>query len=367
MNTRAWAVNCGLLCGLLCGLVAPAQAQLPEVRTPLIVGTKIAPPFAMKGPDGKWTGISIKLWEDLAGQLKLDYRYQELSLEDLLSGVRSNSLDVAVAAITVTSDREREMDFTHPFYITGLGIAVSNPNGGGAPWLAVLRRVLSPQFLAVIGLLALLLIGVGFMIWLFERRRNAEHFGGKPLHGIGSGFWWSAVTMTTVGYGDKAPRTFGGRLIALIWMFTGIIIISSFTAAITSALTVSKLGSPIRGPADLAGIRVAAIADSTGELYLKGRQISYQQYPDALEALRALDEARVDAVVYDAPILKYLAKEEFPGSIVVLPKTFARQDYAIAVPEGSPLRETLDRVLEKKIRSPQWQEVLNHFLGPEDL
>jgi polar amino acid transport system substrate-binding protein len=269
-----------------------------------------------------------------------------------------------VAAITVTSDRERVMDFTHPFYMTGLSIAVSA--SGGASWLAVLRQAMSKQFLAVVALLVLLLLSVGFLMWLFERRKNREQFGGKPLHGIGSGLWWSAVTMTTVGYGDKAPRTVAGRIVALIWMFAGIILISSFTAAITSALTVSQLGSSIRGPGDLPRVRVAAVNSSTGEQYLKGRHINYQDYPDALSALRALEAGRVDAVVYDAPILRYLAKEDFPGTMTVLPHTFVRQDYAIAVPQGSPLRETLDRVLEREIRSSHWQEVIYHYLGRDE-
>jgi len=357
MILRFWLLN-GLLLFLACHA---AQAQAPAPRTPLIVGTKNAPPFAMKGADGKWTGISIELWQELATQLKLDYQFKELDLENLLSGVQSNFLDAAVAAITVTSDRERVMDFTHPFYTTGLGIAVSAP--GGPPWLAVLRRVLSWQFLAVIGLLVLVLTGVGLLVWLFERRKNSEQFGGKTLEGIGSAFWWSAVTMTTVGYGDKAPRTLAGRVIGLIWMFAAIIIISSFTAAITSALTVSQLGSSIRGPGDLPGVRVAAVASSTGEQYLKQRQISFQEYPDALSALQALAAGRADAAVYDAPILKYLAKEKFAGTITVLPNTFTRQDYAIAVPQGSPLRETLNRVLEREIRSPHWQEIIYHYLG----
>lgn len=357
MTERARWLILWLLFGA--GFLAPAQA--PAIHAPLIIGTKEAPPFAMKGADGKWTGISIELWQDIAAKLNLDYRFQQMDLDQLLSGVESNSVDAAVAAITVTADRERVMDFTHPFYTTGLGIAVAAPTG--TPWLGVLRRLLSWQFLTVIGLLALLLIGVGFLIWLFERRNNPEQFGGRLLDGVASGFWWSAVTMTTVGYGDKAPRTLGGRLIALVWMFAAIIIISSFTAAITSALTVSQLGSSIRGPGDLPGVRVGAVASSTGEQYLNRRNVSYQSFPDALNALRALAAGRVDAVVYDAPILQYLTKTDFPGTLSVLPNIFVRQDYAIAVPQGSPLREKLDRVLEREIRSPKWQEVIYHYLG----
>ena len=116
--------------------------------------------------------------------------------------------------------------------------------------------------------LALVLLGVGLLVWWFERRKNPNQFGGNPAKGIGSGFWWSAVTMTTVGYGDKAPLTVGGRLVALVWMFVALIIISSFTAAITSSLTVTQLESAVKGPEDLPKIRVGAIENTTSESYL---------------------------------------------------------------------------------------------------
>ncbi|MGO2102628.1 MAG: ion channel [Psychroflexus halocasei] len=44
--------------------------------------------------------------------------------------------------------------------------------------------------------------------------------------------------MTTVGYGDKSPLSLGGRIVGLIWMFMAVIILSSLTAGIASALTV---------------------------------------------------------------------------------------------------------------------------------
>jgi polar amino acid transport system substrate-binding protein len=350
--------------GLVLLMCVAASAKAEEAPRPMLIGTKEAPPFAMKGPSGQWTGISIELWRDMAAKLKLSYEFRELDLDELLAKVANGSLDAGVAAITVTADRERVMDFTHPFYTTGLGIAISPT--GGTPWLAVLRRVVSRQFLAVVGLLALLLIGVGTVVWLLERRRNSEHFGGRPIEGIGAGFWWSAVTMTTVGYGDKTPRTVWGRLVALLWMFASIIIISSFTAAITSALTVGQLGSPVRGPRDLPNVRVAAITNSTGAQILDARHVDHADYPDALGALQALAANRVDAVVYDAPILQYLAKEYFRGAVAVLPNTFVRQDYAIAVAQGSPLRESLNRQVESEINSARWRALIYRYLGTED-
>ena len=169
--------------------------------------------------------------------------------------------------------------------------------------------------------------------------------------------------MTTVGYGDKVPRSPGGRFIACIWMFSGLFIIASFTAAVTSVLTVTQLKSRIAGPADLSRVRVATVAGSTSEQYLRSRHIISKKHSDVWSALEALQAGQIGAVVYDAPILRYEAHQHFLGEVHVLPTTFERQDYAFALPTGSPLRERINRVLLRKIGSPEWRGVLADYLG----
>ncbi|MFH1740346.1 MAG: transporter substrate-binding domain-containing protein, partial [bacterium] len=252
-------------------------------------------------------------------------------------------------------------DFTHPFYSAGLGIAVKPL--GERRWLGAVERFFSLEFLTVVGLLVVVLLAVGILVWLFERRRNAGQFGGPAGKGIGAAFWWSAVTMTTVGYGDKAPRTLPGRLIAITWMFAGIILISTFTAAITSTLTVTQLEMAVRGPEDLPNVRVATVAGSTSEQYLKRRKIPYRSMNTPLEALRSVAEGETDAVVYDAPILRYLANTEIDTPLRVLSTEFERQDYAIGLKSDSPLREPINRELLRKTADASWQSFLQRYLG----
>ena len=340
----------------------PAVAETD--RQPLVVGIKSAPPFAIEGSEGQWQGITVALWEHIAEELALDYRWQQTDLEGLVEGVAEGRLDVGAAALTITPQREERLDFTHPFYTTGLGIAVETSQG--QPWLTVLRRFASWQFLSVVGLLALVLLGSGLLIWLFERRHNAEQFGGGTVRGIGDGFWWSAVTMTTVGYGDKAPITLGGRIVALVWMFAGIIIISSFTAAITSSLTVGEMQSAVQGTEDLNAARVGSVADSTAAQWLQEQRINFKAYPDVSAALEELKAQRLEAVVYDAPILRYLIQQEYPSRLITLADTFKRQDYALALNEGSELREEINRVLLERIQSEAWEDTLYRYLGQRD-
>ena len=337
---------------------APGQTQAGRL---LIVGTKEVPPFAMKNSEGTWTGVSIDLWRQIATELNLPFEFQERDLQGLLGGVADGSLDLAVAALSITAEREEICDFSHPYYVTGLGIAIALKHR--TPWLVVLKKLFSLHYLKIVIGLCVLLLAIGTLIWWFEHKRNPEQFGGGTAAGIGSGFWWSAVTMTTVGYGDKAPITLWGRVVAITWMLLAIIIVSVFTATITSTLTVAHLDVPVKGPQDLPRVRVGAIADTTGEVYLRDHQISHTSFKTALEGLGAIEAGAIEALVYDAPILRYLIQNEFKGGLDVLPHTFNREDYGIALSKSSSLREQINRVLLEKIQGREWQDILHQYLG----
>jgi ABC-type amino acid transport substrate-binding protein len=169
--------------------------------------------------------------------------------------------------------------------------------------------------------------------------------------------------MTTVGYGDKAPRTLGGRVLAVVWMFTSVILISSFTAGITTVLTVGELSGKIQGPEDLAQARTLTVTGSTSAQFLTAHHYEHQALPDLATALQRLAEGGADAVVYDAPILRYLLLQGLSDQLKVLPGSFEPQDYGIALAPGSSLREPINRDLLELLREPLWQEILFRYLG----
>jgi len=331
----------------------------------LTVAIKQAPPFAIKDIDGKWRGISVELWESIADDLNLKYEYQQSpDVITLMDQLKKKQADLAIGAITVTAEREKFSDFSHPFYTTGLGIAT---NTESTNILSLVKGLFNWQLLqAVSGLVVLLLI-IGTIIWFFEHKKNHQQFGGNPVKGIGNGFWWSAVTMTTVGYGDKAPVTFSGRAFATVWMFASIIAISGFTAAIASAITIQQLAGAVSGPDDLPNAKVAIVNGSSSMAYLREKGIYFQGYPSTEEALTALNDGSVDAVVHDAPLLQFLIKKNHYTNVKVLGETLQRQDYAIVLESSSNLREAINRSLLKIIYSPKWSDILFKYLGHQSI
>jgi len=155
-------------------LAEPCRAQMPGnfasvPQRELVVGTKQTPPFAMKNADDSWSGISIDLWRHVADEQHLRYRFaEEPTVQALIDGVTAGRFDIAVAALTVTAACAQTLDFTQPFYVTGLGIAV--PAGGEPSWLPIIHTLTSFGFAQAIIALVSLALAVGILVWVFERR-----------------------------------------------------------------------------------------------------------------------------------------------------------------------------------------------------
>ncbi len=270
-------------------------------------------------------------------------------------------VDVGLGAITATAAREQRMDFSHLLTSSGLAIAVRNEQTAG--WLAVARALISPAFLKVIGGLSFLLLVIGVLMWWFERRHDPDQFGGGRAQGIFSGFWWAMVTMTTVGYGDVAPRTVPGRLVGLVWMLTALIVVSFFTASISSALTVSQLSQRVRTADDLGAMQVTSLAGDTSAGWLRSRHVEFQSSTSLDDALGKLAAGQTDAVVYDAPLMRYEIQQHYASKLSVLPLVLARQDYVFALPTNSPLREPIDTSLLRRINAADWAQRLSVYFG----
>lgn len=327
----------------------------------LVVGTINMPPFCIQRGGGHWEGLGVELWRAVAGDLGIEYELREYpGVESMMKDVQAGKIDI-IPALAVTETNEVILDFSRQYLQSGLSIAIAAKESGSR-LLRLARRLAVTDILVMLGLLLLLSLVAGIVVWLFEGRRNSE-FDGNIVQGAGHGLWWAVVTLTTVGYGDKAPKTPGGRLTALIWMFSSIFLLASFTAAITTTLTVGELDGKIRGIEDLPGVRVGCLSRSEGISFLAKNGITAQPYENVRDGMQALVDMNIDAFVFDESILKYMAKKEFAGEVTVLPVTFDHYYVGMGMLTGSPLQEDINRALLRVTAGDEWDKLVARYIG----
>lgn len=335
---------------LLTIFASPAQDSLTQNKDILTIGLTEAPPFVIR-EDDKFTGLSIEFWNLVNSKLESEYEFKSYSsLEQLLEAVENGAVDFSINPITVTDQRMERMDFSQPYFISYTGIARKS---GSAIW-TYLSNIFTWNFFSAILILVGVIFIFGFLVWIFERKKNPEEFGSGG-RGIFQGFWWSAVTMTTVGYGDKSPRTLGGRFVGLIWMFMAIIMISTLTAGIASSLTVQNIQDEIGSIQDLERFEVTTVKSSSAQELLDQYQITSTKVLNAEEGIEALLREETTTLIYDRPILNYLIEMKgLEDELVVLEKNLKKDYYSFSFPKNSPLLDSIDPILIGALKSMEW-------------
>jgi polar amino acid transport system substrate-binding protein len=351
--------------GLLLLAWSVAARSAPSERNPLAgrvwrVGVFESPPYAMRDASGEWRGLTIDLWKELASELSLEYRFGEATPDAIVDDLAHGRLDAAAGPFSVTVDREKTIDFSHAFLIQEEGIAVRK-GGDEERWLSVARALSTPTAWRIyFGLIAAVIVS-GVAVWLLERRRNPE-FSGSLAQGLGSGVWWSGVTTVSVGYGDKVPITFWGRAIALLWMFLSLILITAFTAFVTTKLAVAELGR-VQGPESLRNSIVGTVDGAAVGEFLRRQRIPHRLYASIPKALDGLRAKEIAAVLYSAPILDYYIQRDARDDVEILPTTYVHELLAFPLSDDSPLRDPLNGALRRFLQQPAWRDLQDRYLA----
>jgi ABC-type amino acid transport substrate-binding protein len=329
---------------------------------PLKVAVYDAPPYGHLEPDGSIDGVSVDLWRRAAESLGRKYHLIPVAqMEKILQGLERKDYDAAIGAITITPARVARVDFSYPTHRSGAAGAVRQDTGPMAA-LANYGSVLT-ELAPLIALTFALLIVMGVAMWLAERPmrpRNHE----SAVDTLHDGVYWAVVTMTTVGYGDKTPKTTAGRVIAILWMLASVALVSILSTSIVSRMTAERVVGGLRlTEADLGGKRLAAVAHSSGAEYLDERHLRYAPFDDLAGALSALDRGQADAVVNSIGALQYLIAARFKNTIKTPQGVLEPAYMAIALPPGSPLKKPLDEALVGITGSPEWRQIEDSYFG----
>lgn len=337
-------------------LVQPVAAQT------LSVTTVTRPPFSMT-ENGADTGFSIELLRALAQSLDWEFSIDRVDrFADMLSAVQDGQADLAIANISITSARETTMDFSQPIFEAGLQIMVP---AGQAREPSLFRALMSADLLAALGVAFLILFGGGMLMWIFERR--AQPYFERPLNEAWfPSFWWALNVVVNGGFEERMPRTPFGRLFGVILVVSSLFIVSVFVAKITAVMTVDAINASLSSVNDLYGRRVGTVSGSTAASFLDRREIAYAGFTGLDGLIAAFEDGKLEAVVFDAPILSYYATHEGQRVATMAGPVFLRENYGIVFPTGSPLVEEVNQALLALREDGTYEAIYRKWFGHRD-
>ncbi|NMG58073.1 transporter substrate-binding domain-containing protein [Geitlerinema sp. P-1104] len=349
--------------------VAPTSSLTAPVTddTSLQVVTRLLPPLVME-ENRQYQGFVIDLWREVSRRLNWSYEIEAVpSVGELLEAVELNQADVGIGGISITAEREERLDFSQPILEAGLQILVSEQHTG--IWRQIQRTamgILSSQaFYGGIGVFVVILLLVAHLIWLLEHRHNPD-FPRRYGVGIWEAFWWAAVTVTTVGYGDKTPKRPLGKLVALFWMCAGYFVFGYFIASMTTIFTVDGLQGTIGSLDDLRGRPVATVEATTAAEFLANTRSIRLEYANPQQMYQALRQGEVAAIIYDAPVLQHYAHDEGRGEVKLVGSVFQRQFYGFVFPRDSPYRTRVNVALLETMEDGTYERLRELWFGQED-
>lgn len=328
-----------------------------------VVGLAGGAPFVVNTANG--AGISLEIWQALTFHLGWSYSIKTYTdVPSALQALTAGEIDAVAGPVSITSEREKTTLFSQPYYESSLSILSRTDKP--TLWERI-EPFFSKKFFAAVGVFVLILAGVGFLLWLAEHEKNPTQFDPEIVRGIGDGMWCAIVTMSTTGYGDKAPVTFRGRLVASCWMVISIIFATTLVAGIASTLTLTGLGTSVISTAnELRGKKVAVVFGSPSEIFVRKYGAQNVSIDNLNQGYDLLKKRKVDAVVFDRSQLLYFLKEHPDKDVTVSTSEYVRQGYGFAFPLNTKLLHRVNIALLQLQESGRIKRIVDEWLGENE-
>lgn len=296
------------------------------------------------------TGFDVELLDVVFSSETIDYSDITFYtiLDDMLADVADGTLDVGLGAITKTKEREDVVNFSHNTFDSGLRIMTHNDVNTSAIVSKFFKSFFNAQFLFTIFIVILSLFLISVLVWVLEvffTKQEMKFFNEDWKVGILEAVGWSSKNLLKKEtYSPKHPVS---NAMAFVLLILSIVLVGTLTAYIAAQMIILSNSSPtINNLNDLIGKRVGTVKGSTShDFLLKEAGGAVVRTYDTLEEVFATfhDENRLDAVVYDFPILLYHVRQRETqdglfDTIVVGP-VYDRQSYGFMIDPAMPAIE----------------------------
>ena len=346
------------------------SARNEEIKTPKTTSENYRVGFAGTEPfiineNGKTKGISVEIWDLVAQEMRIDYTSKSyLNVSDALNDLANGKLDVVVGPTSITSDRAELVEFSQPYFQSSLGIMSRADSPSFFDRIATLFTI---NLLYALMIFLFILACVGTLLWLAERKVSPEQFPHEPIKGIANGMWCAIVTMSTTGYGDIAPVTLMGRIVAGTWMVVSILFATTMVAGIASSLTLSALGkNTITSAEQFESKKIAVLKDSPAIDFVETHNGIVVLVDNLAQAHKLLKDKEVNGIVFDKPQLKYFLESNPDKKINIASTEYLKQGYGFAFPLNSEIVSNFNIELLKLKEEGVLKDIVADWLGKEE-
>ncbi|KAI5344578.1 hypothetical protein L3X38_012455 [Prunus dulcis] len=281
----------------------------------------------------RFTGFCIDVFEAAIRALPYEVKYDFVPFEiginasynDLVYQVFLQTFDAVVGDTTITWERSQYVGFTIPYTDLGVAMLVSNENGD--MWI-FLKPLSADLWITIAGFFIL----TGFVVWVIERPVNPE-FQGTPSQQIGTILWFAFSTLVYA-HREKLLNNLA-KFVVIIWVFSVLILTSSYTATLTSIMTVNQIQLHSRG--DYIGYQSGSFTPGlVKNLNFKGLNPYNLVEEYALALSRGSKHGGVSSIVDELPYMKIFLAHYPTGYSVIKPES-STNGFGFVFPKGSKL------------------------------
>ncbi|KAL3522406.1 hypothetical protein ACH5RR_015240 [Cinchona calisaya] len=291
-------------------------------------------------------GFCIDLFEEVLKLLEQDYTlpYDFVpyngSYEDLVDHVINKTYDVVVGDVTILANRSKYVDFTHPFAESGLSMVVPVKREVQRAWIFVKPFTVN-MWIATFGILFYTMI----VVWYMEHKSNPQ-FGGSRKDQLGTALWFTFCSLFFA-HKENVESNYSKAVVA-VWLFLVFVLTSSYTASLTSMLTIPRLEPSVT---DIQWIKttnapVGCDGDSFVKDYLQNvlelRNIKNIDNQDAYPG--EFESGNISAAFLELPYQKVFLKEHCHGYTSVGP-TYRFGGLGFVFHRGSPIARDFSKAI----------------------
>ncbi|XP_062199751.1 glutamate receptor 2.9-like [Phragmites australis] len=321
--------------------------------------------------NGKAKGFCGDVFENVIQALPYDVpiHYEEFgdgkgkssgTYDELVYKVYLKEYDAVVGDITILANRSLYVDFTLPYTESGVRMLVPVRDQRQKTAWTFLEPLTADLWLGT----GAFFVFTGFIVWFIEHRTNWE-FRGSPGNQFGSIFYFSFSTLVFA-HRERIVNNLS-RVAVLVWLFVVLILQQSYTASLSSILTVEQLRPAVTNLDEVIrqGSYVGYLNDSFLPGLLKRLKINESKmiaFNSPEEFNDALSTGRVAVIVDEIPYLKVFLSKYCHNYTMVGP-TYKFDGFGYAFPRGSPLTHEISRGILQLASSDKMAQLEQQLYG----